>query len=507
MSHSTVHRHDEEQDVASISSSLSSTPTETTPLINRLPKNGKDDSSWMTEFRWLIKNALPIVFTFLMQNSLQMASIFTLGHLGPTELAAAALASMFASVTAWSIAFGTATALDTLCSQAWTGAKDKTLVGIHLQRALCILGLMFIPIAIVWWNCTKLLLSLNQDPELALHAGLFLRCLMLGAPAFIAFEATKKYLQAQGIMQASTYVLMIVSPINLCLNYSFVYLAPFKLGFIGAPLATSFSYWLMLTLLVLYIKFVNGKEAWGGWSRECLTGWWPFLKLSIPSLLMITAEWWAFELSSLAASYLSTRDLAAQSIVLTTASATYTIPFGVSVAASNRIGNSLGESNATKARRASVVAILFAIFFGFTNSTFFMAVRSKFGFLFTSDEDVVQLVSKIMPLCAMFQIADGLSGVCGGVIRGLGRQSFAAWVNLFSYYVVALPLGYYLTFVLDWDLNGLWIALTLALFLVASSSLIFLSFINWESEVNKAQERVKADEDKIHEDTQGGVII
>jgi len=81
MSHSTVHRHDEEQDVASISSSLSSTPTETTPLINRLPKNGKDDSSWMTEFRWLIKNALPIVFTFLMQNSLQMASIFTLGHL------------------------------------------------------------------------------------------------------------------------------------------------------------------------------------------------------------------------------------------------------------------------------------------------------------------------------------------------------------------------------------------------------------------------------------------
>lgn len=82
MSHSTVHHRDEEQqDVASISSSLSSTPTETTPLINRLPKSGKDNSSWMAEFRWLIKNALPIVFTFLMQNSLQMASIFTLGHL------------------------------------------------------------------------------------------------------------------------------------------------------------------------------------------------------------------------------------------------------------------------------------------------------------------------------------------------------------------------------------------------------------------------------------------
>jgi MATE family multidrug resistance protein len=413
---------------------------------------------------------------------------------------------MFASVTAWSIAFGTATALDTLCSQAWTGAKDKTLVGVHLQRGLCILALMFIPIACVWWNCTKLLLSLNQEPELALHAGLFLRCLVLGAPAFIAFEAIKKYLQAQGIMQASTYVLMIVSPINLVLNYTLVYLPPFEMGFIGAPLATSFSYWLMLTLLICYIRFVDGREAWGGWSTECLTGWWPFLKLSIPSLLMITAEWWAFELSSLAASYLSTRELAAQSIVLTTASATYTIPFGVSVAASNRIGNALGESNAEKARRASIVAICFAIFFAGLNSTFFMAVRSKFGYLFTNDGDVVQVVSKIMPLCALFQIADGLSGVCGGVIRGMGRQSFAAWINLISYYVIALPLGYYLTFKKDWGLSGLWVGLTLALFLVASSTLTFLYFSDWDAEVKKTQDRVKADEDKILEDTHSAII-
>jgi MATE family multidrug resistance protein len=74
-------KHDEE-DNASLHSSLSSTPTETTPLIlNRLPSDKDEQSTWMSEFRWLIKNCIPIVFTFLMQNSLQMASIFTLGHL------------------------------------------------------------------------------------------------------------------------------------------------------------------------------------------------------------------------------------------------------------------------------------------------------------------------------------------------------------------------------------------------------------------------------------------
>lgn len=421
-------------------------------------------------------------------------------HQGPTELAAAALASMFASVTAWSIASGTSAALDTLCSQAWTGAKDKTLVGVHLQRGLCILALMFIPIAFVWWNATSLLLALNQEPEIAYLSGLFLRCLMLGAPAFIAFEAIKKYLQAQGIMQASTYVLMIVSPLNLLMNYSFVYLEPFKLGFAGAPLATSLSYWLMLILIMLYIRFIRGSEAWGGWTRECLTDWWPFLKLSIPSLLMITAEWWAFELCSLAASYISTRDLAAQSILLTTAAATYTIPFGFSVAASNRIGNALGERDGQKARLSTTVAFVFAVIFGCMNSTFFLVVRHHFGYLFTSDDDVVALVAKTMPLLALFQIADGVSGVCGGVIRGMGRQGFAAWINIVSYYAVAFPIGYCLTFILDWDLAGLWSGLTLALFLVSSGEVLYILAADWDVEVMRAQLRVQHDEDKYHHD-------
>lgn len=70
-----------EEDTISIYSSVSSTPTESTPLILGISHNEKYVATWKSEFQWLIKNALPIVFTFLLQNSLQMASIFTLGHL------------------------------------------------------------------------------------------------------------------------------------------------------------------------------------------------------------------------------------------------------------------------------------------------------------------------------------------------------------------------------------------------------------------------------------------
>lgn len=204
-------------------------------------------------------------------------------------------------------------------------------------------------------------------------------------------------------------------------------------------------------------------------------------------------------MAALAASYLGTVDLAAQSILLTSASATYTIPYGISVAASNRVGNSLGEALANKARRASMMALLFAVIFGAMNSTFFLTTRSFFGYLFTSDEDVVVRVGHILPLCALFQIADGLCGVCGGVIRGLGRQKVAAYINLFAYYVVALPMGYTLTFNAGWSLTGIWVSLSVALFLGAAGECLFLLTIDWCAEVRRIHDRVKQEENIMHE--------
>lgn len=124
--------------------------------------------------------------------------------------------------------------------------------------------------------------------------GIFLRYLLIGAPANIAFEGVKKFCQAQGIMNASTWVLLIVAPINALNNYLLVWYEPVSLGFIGAPIATSFTYWLQLILLLLYIRYVRGYEAWGGWSLEAFKDWWPFIQLAIPGIFMVCSEWWSW---------------------------------------------------------------------------------------------------------------------------------------------------------------------------------------------------------------------
>ncbi|KAG0363361.1 hypothetical protein BG005_001159 [Podila minutissima] len=455
----------------------------------------RSDSTLMTtkeltmhEFKILLKYSGPVVLTYILQNSLQLASLVSLGHLGSIELAASSLASMFAAVTCWSVSLGTATALDTLCSQSFTSHHPHTL-GLHLQRAILVLMVLFVPIAGVWLSSEHIFALLGQEPALAQHAALFLRGLLPGAPAFLIFECVKKYLQAQGNMHASTYVLLIASPINVVLNYALVWNKYIGIGYIGAPIATSISYWNMLILLLLYIRFVDGYQGWGGWSKDALTGWPAFLKLAIPGVMMVCTEWWAFEVVSLAASYLGTVALAAQSVVVQTSGLLYTIPFGVSIAASNRVGNLIGKGDHRSAKVASRVSIALAIIFGMFNSTMLIICKDRWGRLFSDDSDVVATVAMVLPLVALFQISDGIAGVGGGVLRGVGLQHLGAYLNLIAYYLVAFPIGYLLAFTLGWGLKGLWSALCVALWMVSIGELWVIIKTNWPAEVRKCRER------------------
>lgn len=83
----------------------------------------------------------------------------------------------------------------------------------------------------------------------------------------------------------------------------------------------------------------------------------------------------------------------------------------------------------------------------------------SFGYIFSDDLKVAQLVSKVMPLVASFQVADGLVGSCGGILRGQGRQHLGALFNIVAYYIIALPLGITLAFhsKIQMGLQGLWI--------------------------------------------------
>ncbi|KAK4983723.1 hypothetical protein LTR50_007042 [Elasticomyces elasticus] len=449
--------------------------------------SGKIQTTWQREAKVLARYSRSLIVTFLLQYSLTVASIFTVGHIGKAELGAVSLASMTANITGYAIYQGLATSLDTLCSQAY-GSGRKTLVGLQLQRMVYFLWAITIPVAIVWAAGTRILEAIVPEKETAALAGLYLKVLIAGAPGYAAFESGKRFLQAQGLFQATLYVLLFCAPLNAFMHWLFVW--QFKWGFIGAPIAVAITENLLPLCLFLYVRFVAGSECWGGFSRKAFKNWGPMIRLALPGLVMVLAEFLAFEILTLSASWISSTHLAAQSVLSTLASITFfQLPFPVSIAASTRIANLIGATLGDAAKLSAKVTLVIAAIAGCFNMILLSSVRSYIPQLFTSDPDVIELVRGVLPICAAFQLFDALAANCNGILRGLGRQEVGGYVNLFSYYVIAMPISFGTGFGLHWDLYGLWAGPALALGIVAAIEGWFIYKTNWQDAVDAANKR------------------
>ena len=196
---------------------------------------------------------------------------------------------------------------------------------------------------------------------------------------------------------------------------------------------------------------------------------------------------------AIVAGQLGSTPLAAQSVIMTADQVMNTIPFGVGVATSARVGNLLGARSPRGAARAGNTAAWLSMILGGLVLAVLMGTRNNFARLFNDDEQVVRLTAQVLPYVALFQIADGLNGSCGGALRGMGRQHVGAAVNIISYYCGALPLGIWLAYH-GWGLAGLWVGQCIALYLVGAMEWAIVAFTDYQKQVENAFKRMDSSE-------------
>ncbi|KAI5805138.1 mate-domain-containing protein [Geopyxis carbonaria] len=475
-----------------------SIPDETTALVassaqwEEAVKSGTIHTTYTREAKVLLKYSFPLYITFLLQYSLTLASIFAAGNIGKNELAGVSLGSMTAVITGYAPYQGLSTALDTLCAQAY-GSGNKTLVGLQLQRMVWFLMLVSIPIIVLWQFSEGILNAIVLEPELAAFAGLYLRILSLGAPGFAIFEASKRFVQAQGLFTASTYVLLFCAPINALLNYFLVWHPTIGIGYAGAPVAVVITNWLMPLFLFLYVKFVQGMECWGGFSKRGFTNWWPMIKLAVPGFIMLEAEYLAFEILTLVAARFGTAHVAAQSILTTISTITFQLPFSVAIATSTRVANFLGATLGEAARTTTQLGLMVAGCVGIFNTIVVIALRHKFAGFFSDDPEVIALFVKSIPIGCAFQFFDAIGVTTAGILRGQGKQHLGGYINLVSYYALGLPISLVAAFVFHLELVGLWTGVALSLFWISILEVVIIYRSDWDKVVNDAKERVHDD--------------
>ncbi|XP_052179342.1 protein DETOXIFICATION 16-like [Diospyros lotus] len=436
---------------------------------------------------WL---AGPLICVSLLQFCLQLISIMFVGHLGELPLSGASMASSFASVTGFSLLLGMASALDTLCGQSY-GAEQYRMLGIHMQRAMLILSFVSIPLALIWANTSPILVALGQDAEISAAAQLYARFMIPSLFAYCLLQCLVKFLQTQNIV----FPMMISSGITTLLHLLVCWILVFKtgLGIRGAALANSFSYWVNALLLILYIKFSPScAKTWTGFSKEAFHNIPTFLRLAIPSAVMICLEMWSFELMVLLSGLLPNPKLETSvlSISLNTAATVWMIPYGLSNAVSTRVSNEVGAGHPQAARLAVRVVLGMAATEGIVVGTVMILIRNIWGYAYSNETEVVRYVAAMMPILAVSNFLDGLQCVLSGTVRGCGRQKIGAFINLGSYYLMGIPCAIMFAFVLQIKGKGLWLGIICGLIVQVLSLLTITIRTNWEQEAKKATERV-----------------
>lgn len=319
----------------------------------------------------------------------------------------------------------------------------------------------------------------------------FLRILLLGCPGYACFECGKRLLQAQGHFSAGLYTMLFCIPVHVFLTwYSVLHLG---FGMKGAAVSMAIVHNLLPFGLVIYSKIFTSGECWPRITKHTFQNWMPMIKLAVPSLAMVEVECIGFEILTLLAGQMGTAELCAQTLLVTFCGFIYKIPFSLGIAASTQISERIGEGSHQKAKETAKLAVLLAASFGSALVVILLAFRNKIPYLFTNDPSVVVLMLSVVPMIAIFQLADAIVGVTNGIIRGIGKQYIGAWIQTLGYYVVGLPCSVFAAFGLGWKLNGLWAGISVAMLLICCLEGTYMYFLDWSGLVEDAKERNDAE--------------
>ncbi|KAJ7975180.1 Protein DETOXIFICATION [Quillaja saponaria] len=435
---------------------------------------------------WL---AAPLMSVTLLQCCFQAISVMFVGHLGELAQYGASMATSLASVNGFSLLLGMASALDTLCGQAY-GAKQHRTLGIHMQRAMFVILIVSIPLAIIWANTGRLLIALGQDPEISAEAGQYARFMIPSLFAYGLLQCLNRFLQTQNIV----FPMVLCSGVTALVHIFICWILVLKsgLGTRGAALANNISYWLNVLLMALYVKFSSSCANTGtGFSKEALQNILTFLRLAVPSAVMVCMEMWSFEMMVLLAGLLPNPKLETSVlyISLNTTAIVWMIPFGFSNAVSTWVSNELGAGHPRVARLSMCVVLIMAVIEGTLVATVLIFI-SIWGYAYSNEVEVVRYVAIMMPILAASNFMYGLQCVLSGMARGCGWQKIGAFINLGSYYLVGIPSAVLLDFVWHIGGKGPWLGIICALIVQVSSFFIIARRTDWQQEVKKAGDRV-----------------
>jgi MATE family multidrug resistance protein len=431
-------------------------------------------AKWRQELAAMVALAVPVVLSELGWVAMGIVDTIMVGRLGPAAIGAVALGDAVYYTPAL-FGIGILLGLDTLVAQAF-GRKDHDECHRWLAQGVYLACIATPPLMLLIFLASFGFAPFGITSEVAAPAAVYLRILNWGTLPLLLYAGTRRYLQGVGDVRVITLTYIAANLINWFANWVLIYgkLGFPALGVSGSAISTLTARIFMAAAMLGFAwryERKRGHPLFRHWAGPHLARIRELARLGVPAAGQIVLEVGAWNLATLSAGWLTPVALATHQIALNYASLTYMVPLGISAAAAVSVGHAVGAGDPARARRAGWLALGLGTSFMLLAAVVFLVAPGPLIALYTRDPQVMAVGPSLLGLAAAFQIFDGIQTVSTGALRGLGETRVPMLANLVGYWVLGLPLGLSLCFLLHWGIYGLWIGLLLALFIIAATLL------------------------------------
>lgn len=432
------------------------------------------------EMRATVRLALPLVFAQLAAIGSNVIDTVLAGHYSAHVLGAVAVGANI-----WSLAIvsgiGMMMAVPPSVAQLDGGGRRPEVGAVFRQALWLALG-----IGMLLWFAVRhagpLIDLLGVMPSLRHDVQRFLLAISWGAPALTCYFALRGLSEGLSLTRPSMYFslggLALLVPLGYVLMFGKLGIPP--QGAHGCGLATAIVLWVELLAFTVYVALRRNYRGLGLFDRFEWPHWQriaALVHIGLPMAVSLLAEAGLFVATALIIASLGEDVIASHQIAINIASFFFMIPLGLAMAITVRVGNAVGRGDERGVRYAGFCGITLTLATQLFSAGLMLAVPHSLAALYTNDPKVVSLAAQLILLAGLFQFSDGIQVASNGALRGLKDTRMPMAITLFAYWIIGMPVGWWLAFHHGMGARGMWMGLIAGLSMAAV--MLFVRF--WRS--------------------------
>ena len=407
-----------------------------------------------------IKLLLPELIYQIISYSSGMIGTFMAGHYSPTDLAGVSM-----GVNIWNPVMYTLNAIVLAIVPIVShliGKKREEEIPVMVRQFLYIAVLISIILVIALNTLAAPIVdSLGMDAKIATITKNYLYYESFGVLSIFLYVVLRSFMDSLGLTRLSMIMMIISVPVNVTLAYGFIFgkFGMPELGGAGNAIAVSLTY-TVLFFIALFLTLKHPKiNKYKIFKKEGIRFkyWGEIFKLGIPIAIATALETVVFSTLSLMVSRFDTTIIASHQAALNFSGFLYSLPVSVANTATIIVAYHVGAKNYKLAKSYTALSVALGVISSGVAGLIVLLFDTQIPYLYSTDSGVIDLTAHLLIFAIGFALCDSFASALAGVLRGYKKVVPICLAMFVGYYIVGIPVAYYLVFTKGVGIDGLWI--------------------------------------------------